>query len=532
MIRAKRKEGTSDNDSIIFRDKGKNVQDSNGSWKILVVDDEESVHSVTKLVLKRFTFDNKSVEIISAFSALEAKKLIDEHNDLAIVLLDVVMEEDSAGFDVVRYIRDTKDNTITRIILRTGQPGHAPEKKIFVDYDINDYKLKTELTEDKLYVTILAALRSYKQLILFDNNRMRLEKIISLSSSFHNIKYFDEFTTSILKQLSSILNVSNNLTTNKSSGIIAIKTDDKFIIADAIGDYYNCIDKNIVEVLSSEELNCLDFAIKENKTMYLSNSIISHFTRQYDSEYIVFIKYGTELNSWDKNLLDVFCTNISITLDNILLNNEIEMSQKEIIFTLGEIAEARSKETGHHVKRVAEYTKLLSLKYGLSNELAEKLRMASPMHDIGKLAIPDKILNKPGKLTPEEFEIMKTHSLHGYEMLKNSTRDIIKIGAIIALQHHEKYNGAGYPAGLKGENIHIYGRISAITDVFDALGSDRVYKKAWDLDKIIALFKDERGQHFDPVLVDLFLNNLDEFLNIRNMFPDKIIDKGTSENNL
>lgn len=524
MIRAKSKEGVTNNNSIVFHDKEEKLQLSTGSWKILVVDDEESVHSVTKLVLKKFTYDNKSIEIISAFSALEAKKLIDEHPDIAVILLDVVMEEDSAGFEVVEYIRDTKHNIITRIILRTGQPGHAPEKKIFVDYDINDYKLKTELTEDKLYVTILAALRSYKQLILFDNNRMRLEKIINLSSSFHKIKYFNEFTSSVLIQLSSILNVSNNHSINKSSGIIAIKTEGKFFIADAVGEYYDCIDKKIDDILSAEELNCLDIAIKENRNMYLSNSVISHFTSQYDSEYIVFLKFSIELNDWDKYLIDVFCTNISLTLDNILLNGEIEMSQKEIIFTLGEIAEARSKETGHHVKRVAEYTKLLAIKYGLPIELAEKLRMASPMHDIGKLAIPDSILNKPGRLTQEEFEIMKTHAALGYEMLKNSKRDIIKIGAIIALQHHEKYNGTGYPAGLKGEDIHIYGRISAITDVFDALGSKRVYKEAWDLDEIIALFKEERGKHFDPALVDLFLNNLDEFLKIREMFPDRIIE--------
>lgn len=521
MIRAKRKDDEFNNSSILFRDKEEKHQSITGCWKLLVVDDDESVHSITKIVLKKFTYDNKSIEILSAYSSFEAKKLLDEHNDIAVVLLDVVMEEDSAGFEVVKYIRDVKKNMLTRIILRTGQPGYAPEKKIFIDYDINDYRLKTELTEDKLYVTILAALRSFKQLILFDNNRMRLEKIISLSSSFHKIKYFNEFTSSALIQLSSILNVSNNMTINKSSGMIAIKTNDAFIIADAVGEYVDFIDKNIEEVLSSDELNCLNTAIRENKTVYTSNSFISHYTSEYDSEYVLFIKFSIELNEWDKNLIDIFSSNISITLDNILLNSEIETSQKEIIFTLGEIAEARSKETGHHVKRVAEYTKLLALMYGFPMELAEKIRLASPMHDIGKLAIPDSILNKPGKLTPEEFEIMKTHSTIGYEMLKNSKRDIIKMGSIIALQHHEKFNGTGYPAGLKGEDIHIYGRISAITDVFDALGSDRVYKKAWPLDKIIDLFKEERGQHFDPNLVDLFLDNLNEFLKIRDMFPDK-----------
>lgn len=142
------------------------------------------------------------------------------------------------------------------------------------------------------------------------------------------------------------------------------------------------------------------------------------------------------------------------------------------------------------------------------------------MHDIGKIAIPDEILNKPGKLTPEEFEIMKTHSQLGYDLLKTSSRMTLKAAAIIALQHHEKYNGTGYPNNLKGENIHIYGRIAAVADVFDALGCDRVYKKAWELEKIIELFKQERGQHFDPILVDILFKNMDNILEIKESLSD------------
>ena len=146
--------------------------------------------------------------------------------------------------------------------------------------------------------------------------------------------------------------------------------------------------------------------------------------------------------------------------------------------------------------------------------------MASPMHDIGKIAIPDNILNKPGRHTKEEFEIMKTHAQIGFEMLNKSDRPIIKAAAIVAKEHHEKWNGSGYPNGLHGEDIHIYGRITAIADVFDALGSDRVYKKAWDDEKIFQLFRDEKGKHFDPKLVDIFFKHLDKFLQIRDEFKD------------
>jgi response regulator RpfG family c-di-GMP phosphodiesterase len=203
------------------------------------------------------------------------------------------------------------------------------------------------------------------------------------------------------------------------------------------------------------------------------------------------------------------------------LSKEIEETQREVVFTMGAIGESRSKETGNHVKRVAEYSKLLGLYYGLEEKEAEMLKQASPMHDIGKVAIPDAILNKPGRFDEAEREIMNTHSQLGYDMLKHSNRPLLKCAATVAYEHHEKWDGTGYPRKLKGEEIHIYGRITALADVFDALGSDRCYKKAWDDERIFNLFKEERGKHFDPKLIDIFFEHLDEFLKIREDLKDK-----------
>jgi len=201
---------------------------------------------------------------------------------------------------------------------------------------------------------------------------------------------------------------------------------------------------------------------------------------------------------------------------------EIETTQKEIVFTLGTVGESRSRETGNHVRRVSEYSKLLALYSGVDEEDAEKLRIASPMHDIGKVATPDYILNKPAKLTSSEFEIMKGHSTCGYNILKYSSRPLLKVAAIVAYEHHEKWDGSGYPKGLKGDKIHLFGRITALADVFDALGSDRVYKKAWRDEDIFQYFRDEKAKHFDPELVDIFFKHLDEFLAIRAKFQDII----------
>lgn len=206
-----------------------------------------------------------------------------------------------------------------------------------------------------------------------------------------------------------------------------------------------------------------------------------------------------------------------------VLNEELEQTQREVVFTMGAIGETRSKETGNHVKRVAEYSCVLALAYGLNSEQAELLKQASPMHDIGKVAIPDAILNKPGRLTASEFEVMKTHAAIGHDMLRHSNRALLRAAATVALQHHEKFDGSGYPASLAGEQIHIFGRITAIADVFDALGSSRVYKPAWQDSEIFALFREQRGRHFDPRLVDLFFENLDRLLAIRCEFSDAMV---------
>ncbi|MGD9971219.1 MAG: PAS domain-containing protein [Sulfuricurvum sp.] len=206
----------------------------------------------------------------------------------------------------------------------------------------------------------------------------------------------------------------------------------------------------------------------------------------------------------------------------IHLHEEIETTQGELIYTLGAAAETRSRETGNHIRRVAHYSRLLAQLAGLNESEAEILFQASPMHDVGKLGIPDHVLKKPGKLTNEEWDIMKTHSELGYNILNASTRPILRAAAILAYEHHEKWDGSGYPRGLRGEEIHIFGRITALADVFDALGSERVYKKAWRLNDILELFIKEKGKHFDPALIDLFMKNLQSFLDIRDKFQDEI----------
>lgn len=204
-----------------------------------------------------------------------------------------------------------------------------------------------------------------------------------------------------------------------------------------------------------------------------------------------------------------------------LLENEVKKATSNIVdreheslLVLGRTAEFKDPETANHVARVANYSKLLAKEYGLNEEIQDLIFYASPFHDIGKVGIPDNILLKPGRLNDEEFEIMKQHATIGYSILKETKSKYLQTGALIALSHHEKYNGEGYPNNLKGEDIPIEGRIVAIADVFDALVSTRPYKKAWSFDEAIKFLKEQSGTQFDPKLVNIFINNIDKIKEI------------------
>ncbi len=256
----------------------------------------------------------------------------------------------------------------------------------------------------------------------------------------------------------------------------------------------------------------IDLDVDNYKTIIEDNQTkISMF--EYNDKF-----YQIELKGIkDEGFLLAYFTDVTEVVE---LNDAIEETQREVIYAMGEIGETRSKETGNHVKRVALYSKELALLYGLSHKEANLLQMASPMHDIGKVGIPDSILNAPRKLDADEWLIMQTHAQLGFDMLKSSNKAILKAAATVAYEHHEKWDGSGYPRAISAEKIHIYGRITAVADVFDALGSDRVYKKAWPLDDILELFNKESGKHFDPKLIKLFMDNLDNFLQIRDKYID------------
>lgn len=200
---------------------------------------------------------------------------------------------------------------------------------------------------------------------------------------------------------------------------------------------------------------------------------------------------------------------------------QLKQAHVDLVHRLGRAAEYKDTDTGEHIARMSQYSKLLALEFGMGEQQAELLRQAAPMHDVGKIGIPDAILLKPGRLTPDEFDHMKQHAAIGAQILANSSSPLLQLAHKLAIEHHEKWDGSGYPNGLKGEQISVEGRIVAIADVFDALTSKRPYKEAWGVEEALEHMQAQAGKHFDPHLINLFVNKLDAIIAIKNTYQEQ-----------
>lgn len=515
--------GNQAEDSFLFADEDDEIsqgEDQREVWKVAIVDDDEQIHKITKMVLSDFSFNDRKLEFISAYSGAEGAKLFEEHDDIAVVLLDVVMETDHSGLELADRIRNKLQNRNVRIVLRTGQPGQAPEREIIAKYDINDYKEKTELTARKLYTLLYSCLRSYRDILALERNRKGLERVIKSSQQIFSEETIEVFAEGVIAQITSLLYADDTAFFGQVDSLVSHENSSGIQIVAGTGMFKDCAGKRLDTELPSDWQE----VVRENQHMIGSIADRNYFLAQMNGKHnqrnILMLSGIGPRDELELQMLELFCQNALIAFDNLQLRNEIEETQRELVYRLGEAVETRSKETGNHVKRVAEISKLLALKSGLSAREAEMLKLASPMHDLGKIGIPDAVLNKPGKLDAEEWAVMQGHASLGYEMLATSEREILRLGAVVSLEHHEKWDGTGYPEGKAAEKISIQGRITAIADVFDALASDRCYKKAWPLEKVLELFKDQRGKHFDPKLVDLMFENLDEINAIRARYVD------------
>ncbi len=489
------------------------------SWKVLLVDDDQEMHEVTQLALSGFRFQDRPLELISALTGNDARIIMEQNDDIALALIDVVMESEHAGLDLVRYIREQLNNRMTRLVLRTGQAGQAPEDKVIQEYEIDDYKEKTDLTTQKLRTLLYSMLRAYRDLCLIEEQKQGLSRVIDASAKVQNTTTLKAYASSVLSQMTSLL----KLNASAFYCIVKPRTSGEeyrpYTLA-ATGEYVDCYHDCTFDVLPEDVVSRCMRVLETRQSEDFGIAYVSYLHDERGVDNILYVNLIEELSDLDKQLLQIYMYNIGLTLEKINLLEDLKETSKELVYNLANAVEARSKETGAHVQRVSLFSEKLAQLYGLPEAESALIRNASPLHDVGKVAIPDSILHKPGKLNAEEWAIMQKHVEYGVEILSKSKRQLIVLAKEIAATHHEKWNGEGYPNQLKGEAIPISGRIAALADVFDALGAKRVYKEAWDDDDIKKELIAQKGKQFEPKLVDLLIQHWDDFIAIRSAWPD------------
>ncbi len=440
---------------------------------ILIIDDTQSNVEILMNIL-----DDK-YDLLASLSGREGLEIVAEEK-VDLILLDIMMP-DLDGFEVCKKLKNNpKTNNIPVIFITASNDEYSIQQAYEVggvDYITKPIKSREVLSRINTHLSLS------EQKILLEKNLQdnimllsQYKEVVDISTIVSKTDIYGKITY-VNDAFVKISGFSREELIGKSHNIVRHPDVPKYIFKDLWQTIQN------KHMWQGEIKN-----LKKDGTYYVVQSVVMPILDIHGNiEEFISVRHDiTEIYN---------------------LKKEIEDTQKEVVFTMGAIGETRSRETGNHVKRVAEYSRLLGQYAGLSDDEITLLTDASPMHDIGKVAISDSILNKPSKLSDDEFMIMKEHAEIGYKMLAHSTRPLLKTAAKIAIEHHERWDGRGYPKALKGEEISKEGRITAVADVFDALGSDRVYKKAWEDEEIFEYLKEQKGKQFDPVLIDTANNN-------------------------
>jgi signal transduction histidine kinase len=313
----------------LIDDTGPAEQDSSArKWKIAVIDDDQAVHEGTRFALSDYTLNGQGLEILSAYSAAEGRALMRQNPDVAAVLLDVIMETDIAGLDLVEYIRNEIRNETVRIILRTGQPGQAPERRVIVQYDINDYKAKTELTADKLFTSLTAALRSYQQLERMVQTRRGLEIIIDAASTLYDFRSMQRLAEGVLTQLASLLNVD-------CAGILVLRDDgnkqrDEFSVLAGSGCYSRFIGSAGSRSLDPDLRAMVEAAFKRRKHEFADQRTVLYVRTGSGREVVVLLQAERQLSETDRSLVEIFGSRLSIAFDNVILYQQLHEANTQL----------------------------------------------------------------------------------------------------------------------------------------------------------------------------------------------------------
>lgn len=470
-------------------------------WRVLIVDDDQDVHAVTRLALRNVTFKDRELELFSAYSGREAFDILASTPDIALVLLDVVMETDDAGLVLARRIREELHNAIVRVVLRTGQPGQAPEQRVIVEYDINDYKAKTELTTQKLFTTVISALRAYESLNMLERSRVGLGKILAGATNLYQIHSLREFASGVLNQVSAILDVGADgvlcLMQAEGGSTVAGTT-----VVAATGSYAELAER---EYLPADHALAATIAkaFAERKSQYDHPANVLYIRTQEHRDVAISVTPPWPLAQIQRDLLEVFCERIAAAFDNLYMFGQLRKAQEATVIALADLAGYRDGDVQEHARRVRQLSSSIAARmkergaypHELTPQLVDMIGLASILHDVGKVVTPDRMPH-----TEDE------HARLGQKVLERAAGMVdgvsyLTYGAEIAGAHHEHFDGSGVPQGLRGTAIPLSARIVAVVDAYDSLTHGRPDSNVQTAAAALQSIRDRSGTQFDPEVV-------------------------------
>ena len=488
-------------------------------WRVLVVDDDADVHAVTRLALRNVSFKGRELELFSAYSGADGFRLLRDTPDIALVLLDVVMESEDAGLILARRIREELGNHTVRVVLRTGQPGQAPEQRVIIDYDINDYKAKTELTTQRLFTAVISALRAYETLTMLERSRAGLGKILAGATNLYQAGSLREFASGVLGQVSAVLDIG----ADGMLCVIAAASGEPGVLA-ATGEYAELAGQ--AQLPPGHPLRpAFERALREESSQYEQAATVLLLHTQQQQRLCIAVSPPLPMAPIQRDLLELYCQRITAAFDNQYLFDQLRRTQEATVEVLAEVAEFRNHGALAHACRVRDLSTRIARRMQqraainpaagdpeLSADLVALIGLASMLHDVGMMPAFDP-LEYPAGITPGQRAEMQRHARIGRAVLERAAGTVggvsyLSFGAQVAGAHHERFDGSGYPDGLKGRAIPLCARIVAVADVFDALVSERHYKRASSQAEALAYLREQSGRQFDPEAVAALLDVL------------------------
>lgn len=487
------------NNQFLFADEPAQQQElPQEFWKILIVDDEPEVHAVTKLALSDFSFLGRGLEFHSAYSGEEARELATQHPDAAIVLLDVVMESDDAGLHVAKFIREDLGNRFTRIILRTGQPGQAPERTVIVNYDINDYKSKTELTAQKLFTAVMSSLRSYRDIISIDHSRHGLEKVIASSTNLFALQSMEHFVDGLVQQLSWVIGGARQ-TLYAAAG--RSPHPEQMVIRAAYGeDADNLMNQQIKAALPKKVLPEVDKVVRSHGIYYGDDFVLAYCPSQCRPQGALLCLTGLSrpLVDSEKELLQLFADNVQLAHDNVTCLQDTDELLAGLVARLMTLEQEQVAQSIERQSAFVQVTHALALAQGMSKSRAQQTATAATLYERAEelFAVMDE--QPASKVSPCQERLKRAvRPLHMAES------DIAQIAYRALNERLERWDGLGLPAGKQGDAIALESQVLVLAGSICSL-----LQQGIDSEQLLERLNAERERHYSSALLDVVADNL------------------------